>query len=134
MTEAAAGTVSGRPRSLELRERTVQFAEDVVAACRCIPMTFEGRHVANQLFRASTSVAANYRAAHRARSRKEFIAKIGLVIEEGDESRFWLNFAVRINLLSEASIGGVLNEADQLVAIFYATRRTALARLDALSH
>jgi four helix bundle protein len=118
-----------RRRSLDLKERTLQFAEDVVGACRAIPKTFEGRHVSSQLFRASTSVAANYRAARRSRSKKEFIAKIGLVVEEADESLFWLEFAMRIKMLHGADADRIRKEANELVAIFYATRNTATHRL-----
>ncbi len=112
-----------------MKERTIQFAEDIVDICRLVPRTFEGRHVADQLFRASTSVAANYRAARRARSKREFIAKIGLVIEEADESLFWLDFAMRINLLESPKGETVRKEADELIAILYSTRQTAMKRL-----
>jgi four helix bundle protein len=122
-----------KPKAFEMKERTLQFAEDVVLVCRAIPRTFEGKHVSDQLFRSSTSVAANYRAARRARSRKEFIAKIGLVIEEADESLFWLNFALRIKLLEGPTVEHARKEADELIAILYATRQTALARLSAAS-
>lgn len=114
---------------LRMKERTLQFAEDIVDICRLVPRTFEGRHVADQLFRASTSVAANYRAARRARSKREFIAKIGLVIEEADESLFWIDFALRIKLLESPKGETVRKEADELIAILYSTRQTALERL-----
>ncbi|MEP7325736.1 MAG: four helix bundle protein, partial [Gemmatimonadota bacterium] len=99
MDQLPAPIDGSRARSLEMKERTMSFAESVAYICRGIPLTFEGRHVSSQLFRAGTSVAANYRAARRARSRKEFISKIGLVIEEADESLFWLEFAMRIEVL-----------------------------------
>jgi four helix bundle protein len=76
-------------------------------------------------------VAANYRAALRARSRKEFIAKIGLVVEEADESLFWLEFALRIKALEGPGVERLRKEADELVAIFSATRKTAETRLRA---
>jgi four helix bundle protein len=84
------------------------------------------RHIAGQLLRCSTSVAANYRAACRSRSRKEFIAKIGIVMEESDESLFWLEFARDLGLFSEVKAGKTVSEANQLVAMFTATRSTAL--------
>lgn len=74
----------------ELKARTKQFAVDVIKLCRAIPASPDGRVVAGQLLRASTSVAANYRAACRGRSRAEFIAKLGVVLEESDESLLWL--------------------------------------------
>jgi len=126
-------TGASKPRVFEMKERTLQFAEDVVVVCRTIPRTFEGKHVSDQLFRSSTSVAANYRAARRARSRKEFIAKIGLVIEEADESLFWLNFALRIKLSTGHMIENAMKEVDELIAILYTTRQTALERLSATS-
>jgi four helix bundle protein len=122
-------TADERDRPLEMRERTLQFAELVVQACRTIPRNLEGRHVSDQLFRSATSVAANYRAARRARSRREFIAKIGLVIEEADESLFWLESAMRINLLPSPKGEAVRKEADELIAILYSTRQTAMERL-----
>lgn len=129
MTNTLQYSSDARQKSLDLKERTVQFAVDVVSVCRTISKTFEGRHVSDQLFRASTSVAANYRAARRARSKKEFIARIGLVLEEADESLFWLEFAMRIKLINDTNAERARNEANQLVAIFYATRNTATQRL-----
>jgi four helix bundle protein len=75
------------------------FALATVKMCRAIPRSLEGRHVASQLIRCSTSVAANYRAACRAKSRRDFIAKIGIVLEECDESLFWLDFANELSLI-----------------------------------
>jgi four helix bundle protein len=94
-------------------------------------MNFEGRHVADQLFRSSASVAANYRAACRARSKREFIAKIGLVIEETDEALFWLEFCTDIGLLPDSGVEKLRQEAKELVSIFWATRQTAQYRLKA---
>jgi len=78
-----------------LRDRSFTFALDVTRFCRTLPETWEGRHVADQLFRAATSVASNYRAASRGRSLAEFISKLGTVVEECDESEFWLEFEGR---------------------------------------
>ncbi|MEP7326682.1 MAG: four helix bundle protein [Gemmatimonadota bacterium] len=112
-----------------MRERTNAFAVDTVRLCRSIPLSFEGRHVAGQLIRSSTSVAANYRAACRARSRRDFVSKIGIVLEESDESLFWLEFAQKIELLSSEKAGVVTAEAGELLAIFSATSATARQRL-----
>ncbi|MBA3231218.1 MAG: four helix bundle protein [Acidobacteria bacterium] len=76
----------------------MEFAVAVYRLCRGLPGTDEGRHVANQLRRAASSVAANYRAACRGRSDRELISKLGTCIEEGDESGFWLDFIARIEL------------------------------------
>jgi four helix bundle protein len=86
------------------------------------------RHIASQLLRSSSSVAANYRAACRSRSRKEFTAKVGVVLEEADETLFWLEFSRDLDLLPPEKGANVLSEADQLVAIFAATRSTLLKR------
>ena len=101
------------------------LALGVTTLCRSLPSTWEGRHIADQLFRSATSVAANYGAACRARSRKEFIAKLGLVVEEVDEVVFWLQFAKRSSLKSEADLAQLLAEARELLAIFLASARTA---------
>jgi len=74
----------------ELKDRTKRFAVDVIHLCRELPPTVDGRRLGQQLLDAGTSVAANYRASCRARSRAEFIAKLGVVLEEADESLFWL--------------------------------------------
>jgi four helix bundle protein len=109
-----------------MKERTNAFAKNVVAVIRHIPNRIEGRHVAGQLIRCSSSVAANYRAVCRARSRKEFAAKLGIVVEEADESLFWLEFAKETGMLGEVQAGPLADEANQLVAIFSATRTRTL--------
>jgi four helix bundle protein len=111
-----------------LKERTQLFAESVVKLIRDLPNTLEGRRIGGQLFDAATSVAANYRAACKARSHAEFVAKIGIVGEEADESEFWLNFIARISVLTEARIARDRAEACELTAIFTASHKTASAR------
>ena len=108
-----------------LKERTQLFAESVVKLIRELPNTLEGRRIGGQLFDAATSVAANYRAACKARSHAEFVAKIGIVLEEADESEFWLNFIARISVLSEARVSHDRAEASELTAIFTASHKTA---------
>jgi len=108
-----------------LKERTQLFAESVVKLTRELPNTLEGRRIGGQLFDAATSVAANYRAACKARSHAEFVAKIGIVLEEADESEFWLNFIARISVLSEARVSRDRAEASELTAIFTASHKTA---------
>jgi len=88
----------------QLKKRTFQFAVGIVNLVRALPATFEGRRVGGQLFDAGTSVAANYRAACKARSHAEFIAKIGIVLEEADESEFWLDFLVATSIVPEATV------------------------------
>src|SRR4029450_11321586 len=77
-------------RTADLKARTKQFALRVMKLIDAMPRTIQGRAIANQIIRRATSVAANYRAACRARSRAEFIAKLGVVEEEADETAFWL--------------------------------------------
>src|SRR5690606_25030847 len=88
----------------ELQERTRQFALRVIKLVDALPNTASGRAIGNQLVRSAMSTAANYRAARRGRSRKEFIAKIGVVVEEIDESEFWLGLIVDAKLLPKSRI------------------------------
>ena len=81
--------------------------------------------IGKQLLRSGTSVAANYRAACRARSKAEFIAKIGIVLEEVDESVLWIEMLIDAEILKKERVDQLLNEARQLTAIFTASRRTA---------
>jgi four helix bundle protein len=85
----------------------------------------DGRTVAGQLLRAATSVAANYRAACRGRSRAEFIAKLGIVLEESDESLLWLELIVESDLLPRTRVERLLKEANELTAIFTTALKTA---------
>jgi four helix bundle protein len=108
----------------ELKRRTKRFAH----GCVKLSMTMQNgqleRHVRGQLIRCSTSVAANYRAACLAQSRAGFTAKISIVLEEADESAFWLEFALDESILETRSADPLLNEARELSSIFFATRRT----------
>jgi four helix bundle protein len=112
----------------QLKERTAQFASDVVRLVRQLPQTVEARTTGRQLISAATSVAANYRAACKARSHAEFLSKMGIVVEEADESLFWLEFLIRAEIASEAQVRALRSEANQLTAIFVASHRTASAR------
>jgi four helix bundle protein len=85
----------------------------------------ESRVIGHQLLRSGTPVAANYRAVCRARSRAEFLSKMSIVLEEADESAFWLELLVDADLISETRLGGLRSEANELVAIFNASRNTA---------
>jgi four helix bundle protein len=109
----------------ELKDRTKRFAVAVIGLCRELPPTLDGRRLGGQLIDAATSVAANYRAACRARSRAEFIAKLGTVLEESDESLFWLELMVESDLVTLARVERLLKEADELTAIFTTSVKTA---------
>ena len=109
----------------ELLERTKQFALRVFKLVGVLPQTIQGRAVAAQLIRSGTSVAANYRAACRARSKLEFIAKLGVVEEEADESAFWLELIIETDLLNDAKVKALLVEAGEIVAIMASSKKTA---------
>ena len=109
----------------QLRERTKQFAVRVVKLFRALPRTSEAQVIGKQLLRSSTSVAANYRAVCRARSRPEFISKLGVVVEECDETVFWLELLAETAIVPPKRLEALLAEANQLLAIFGASQRTA---------
>ena len=111
----------------DLKARTKYFALRVMKLVDALPRTIQGRATANQIIRSATSVAVNYRAACRARSRAEFIAKIGVVEEEADETAFWLELIIDSGLLKDAKIRPLLTEAGELVAIMAASRKSAVA-------
>lgn len=85
-----------------------------------------------QVLRSGTSVAANYRAACRARSKTEFIAKIGIVVEEMDETVFWLGLLIETGIVRQEQVNGLLPEANELLAIFAASQRTAKTANDSM--
>jgi len=109
----------------DLIERTKQFALRVIKLVGALARTIEGRAIASQLMRSGTSVAANYRAACRARSKAEFIAKVGTVEEEADESAFWLDLIIDAGLLSGDKTRPLLKEASEIVAIMASSKKTA---------
>ena len=113
-------------RTADLKARTKQSALRVMKMVDTLPRTIQGRTIAKQIIRSATSVAANYPAACRARSRAEFIAKIGVVEEEADESCFWLELIIDSGLLTEERIRPLLSEAGELVAIMAASRKSAI--------
>ncbi len=109
----------------ELKDRTKQFGLRVLKLVDALPKTTAGRAIGNQLVRSGTSVGANYRAACRGRSTAEFIAKIGTVTEEADESAFWMEMIMDGELLKRDIVEPLHKEAEELTAIFTATGRTA---------
>src|SRR6516165_10890393 len=109
----------------ELLQRTKQFALRIFKLVGALPQTIQGRAVAAQLIRSGTSVAANYRAACRARSKPEFISKLGTVEEEADESAFWMELIIEGGLLTEKQVSPLLLEAGELVAMTAASRKMA---------
>ena len=108
-----------------LKERTKQFAIRVVAVVRSLPASREGNVIGNQLLRSGTAVAANYRAVCRARSQAEFISKMGIVVEEADETVFWLELLTDTKIITKEKLAPLLQEANELLAICAASLRTA---------
>ena len=113
------------PRAEELKRRTFTFGLQVIAFCRLLRETWEGRELSDQLFRAGTRVGANYRSACRARSHADFIVKIGHVVEEADESVYWLEMIRAAEIAPHASLERLLAEAGELTAIFSQSQLTA---------
>ncbi|MCI0406213.1 MAG: four helix bundle protein [candidate division Zixibacteria bacterium] len=114
----------------ELKQRTKRFALRVVTLFRSLPRTEEARVIGKQVLRSGTSAAANYRAVCRARSRAEFISKTGIVVEEMDETVFWLELLVEAKIVPKEKMEGLLKEAEELLAIFAASQKTAKSRID----
>jgi len=114
----------------QLRERTKNFAKQVVRTCRGLPKDWDVRELGKQLLRSATSVAANYRACGRARSDKEFCSKLGIVVEEADESQLWIELVKEAHpSLNAQTYNAILKEATELTAIFTASHRTARTNL-----
>lgn len=109
----------------QLKIRTKKFAHECIKLTQHLPNHYLGNHIKGQLIRCSTSVAANYRATCIAQSKPSFIAKISIVIEEVDESAFWLEFIIDELLISQEKVVALLKEAQELTAIFIASRKTA---------
>lgn len=114
----------------ELRNRSKKFALRVMNVVAALPDNAQGRVISYQLMKAGSSVAANYRAVCRARSDKDFVSKLGVVIEEGDESAFWLEMISEGKVLDPDLIAPLLQEANELVAIFTASCKTARKRIN----
>ncbi len=109
----------------ELKKRTKQFALRIIKLVNALPKSIEGQAIGRQLIRCGTSVGANYRSACRGRSKAEFVAKLGIVEEEADESAFWMELIIEGGLLEKELVEPLLKEADELVAIMVASRKSA---------
>ena len=108
-----------------LRQRTKQFALRIVTLFQSLPKSDVARTLGRQVLRSGTSVAANYRAVCRARSKAEFIAKMGVVLEEADETAFWLELMIETAAVPKPGLEDLLAETNELVRIFSASRQTA---------
>jgi four helix bundle protein len=110
-----------------LQQRTRQFHIDVIRLCELLPKNAAGFEIAKQIIRSAGSVGANYRATIRAKSTKDFIYKIEIVLEEADESHYWLEIIRDTSLIKGEAIDNLIKEANELTAIFAATDKTAKA-------
>jgi four helix bundle protein len=112
----------------ELKDRTKRFALRILDLAEALPHNRTGNVIAGQIVRSGTSVAANYRALCRARSRPDFINKTSIVEEEADETCLWLELLIERRLLPPRRVQPLLEEANELTAIFVASRKTAVER------
>ena len=109
----------------QLQKRTKQFALRIIKLVDALPNNTAGRAIGGQLVRCGTSVGANYRSACRARSKAEFIAKLGIVLEEADESEFWLELIIESGLMKKKLVDQLIIEAGELTAIFTSSINSA---------
>lgn len=114
----------------DFKKRTKQFALRVIRLVSELPKNQAGRVIGNQLIRCGTSVAANYRAACRAKSRPDFINKLGIVEEEADEAIFWMELIVESGLMKIELIQQLLNESSEILAIIVSSKKTARTNLN----
>ncbi len=114
-------------RARELQDRAKKFALRIIAAFARLPKSEEARVLGRQFLRSGTSVAANYRAACRARSAADFISKISVVVEEADETLFWLELIVEAKLVPAKLVESLIAECEELLKIFSASLATAKA-------
>jgi four helix bundle protein len=111
-------------KETDLLKRTKVFALRVIRLVDALPNTTAGRAIGSQLISSGMSVSANYRAACRGRSKAEFVAKLGIVEEEADESRHWLELIVESGLMEENLVAPLLKEANEITAIMAASKKT----------
>ena len=112
----------------DLKKRTREFALRIIRLCEAIPRGRTTDTIAKQLIRCGTSVGANYRAAARAKSTADFIAKMSIVEEECDECLYWMELLVEAGIMEERLLRDLMDEADQLLAITVASIKTARSR------
>jgi four helix bundle protein len=112
-------------RNAELKTRTFNFGLRVVRLVQSLPKIGSATVLGRQLLRCGTSVGANYRAATRARSRADFIAKLGIAEEECDETIYWIDMLTALKLITEQRTRDLRDEAEQLLAIMVSTIKTA---------
>ena len=114
----------------DLKKRTKQFGLRVINLVASLPNGQTARTIGNQLLRSGMSVGANYRAACRGRSKADFIAKAGISLEEADECLYWMELLQEAGIVPVEKLKDLMKEADELVAIFTASIKTAKAHLN----
>jgi four helix bundle protein len=113
----------------ELKLRTKNFSILIINLVEKLPNSIAGKTIANQIIRSGTSVGANYRAVCRARSDREFISKMNIVLEEADETMFWLELIIDRKWFDEKEVSNLLDEGNQLTAIFVSSLKTVNTRI-----
>ncbi len=113
----------------QMKARTKQYALRVLKVYEALPKREEARGIGRQMLPSGTSAGANYRAVCRTRSDKDFLSKLGIVIEETDETAFWIELLIEGGIMPASRLSALLKESDELLAIFGATQRTVKARL-----
>jgi len=111
--------------SEQLKDRTKKLAIDIIRLTDTLPKSDSTTILNRQIIRSATSVAANYRAACRARSKADFVNKLGIVEEEADETLFWIDMFIESGKVKKENIINLYKEADEIVAIFSASHKTA---------
>ena len=114
----------------ELEDRTKKFHINVIRLCGILPRNVAAYEIAKQLIRSAGSVGANYRASKRAKSTADFIYKIQIILEEADESHYWLTILKEAEIINIPLLTDLIKEANELTAIFAATDKTAKSKLN----
>jgi four helix bundle protein len=112
----------------DLKDRTKAFALRIIKLTEALPKSRTSNVIGYQLLRCGTSVAANYRAVCRAKSKKDFIAKLGIVEEECDETNFWMELLSESDVVSEKRLSDLKMEAEEILKIIVASAKTARSR------
>jgi four helix bundle protein len=113
---------------VQLKNRTKEYAKNIIRLCRELPNNREGRLIGNQMFRSGTSVAANYRAACRGRSKAEFVSKLAIVEEEADETLFWLELIKEMDISNNSDLAALMKESNEIIAIIVSSIKTVKQR------
>jgi four helix bundle protein len=112
----------------EMKQRTRQYSLQIIERCKELPKDYVAKRIGDQLLRAGTSVGANYRAACRGRSTKEFVAKLGTVEEEADETLYWIELLAESKILPRDSLAGIWREGNEILSIIVTTIKTTRSK------